>query len=66
MRGNPLTAVSISTRRPVHPVHPDGYRTLDPSYRAHSRGQLDPYAAQPQVASTASACIFTSFLVFRL
>ncbi|XP_037545523.1 catenin delta-1 isoform X2 [Nematolebias whitei] len=31
------------------PVHPDGYRTLDPSYRAPSRNQLDPYAAQPQV-----------------
>ncbi|XP_068177475.1 catenin delta-1 isoform X2 [Antennarius striatus] len=31
------------------PVHPDGYRTLDPNYRAHSRTQLDPYAAQPQV-----------------
>ncbi|XP_020796920.1 catenin delta-1 isoform X1 [Boleophthalmus pectinirostris] len=31
------------------PVHPDGYRTLDPNYRAQSRGQLDPYAAQPQV-----------------
>uniref|UniRef100_A0A8C6T081 Catenin (cadherin-associated protein), delta 1 n=1 Tax=Neogobius melanostomus TaxID=47308 RepID=A0A8C6T081_9GOBI len=31
------------------PVHPDGYRTLDPSYRAPSRGHLDPYAAQPQV-----------------
>lgn len=31
------------------PVHPDGYRTLDPSYRAPSRGRLDPYAAQPQV-----------------
>ncbi|KAK7929702.1 hypothetical protein WMY93_006097 [Mugilogobius chulae] len=31
------------------PVHPDGYRTLDTNYRAQSRGQLDPYAAQPQV-----------------
>ncbi|XP_017287943.1 catenin delta-1 isoform X3 [Kryptolebias marmoratus] len=31
------------------PVHPDGYRTLDPSYRAPSRNQMDPYAAQPQV-----------------
>lgn len=39
----------FSTRRPVHP---DGYRTLDPSYRAHSRNQLDPYAAQPQVGPT--------------
>uniref|UniRef100_A0A667WJX4 Catenin delta 1 n=1 Tax=Myripristis murdjan TaxID=586833 RepID=A0A667WJX4_9TELE len=27
----------------------DRYRTLDPSYRAPSRNQLDPYAAQPQV-----------------
>lgn len=36
----------------TRPVHPDGYRTLDPSYRAHSRNQLDPYAAQPQVCST--------------
>lgn len=39
----------ISTSRPVHP---DGYRTLDPNYRSHSRNQLDPYAAQPQVCST--------------
>lgn len=52
LRDNHLTADSISTCRPVHPVHPDGYRTLDPSYRAHSRSQLDPYAAQPQVGST--------------
>ncbi|XP_029707303.1 catenin delta-1 isoform X1 [Takifugu rubripes] len=41
--------------RPVHPVHPDGYRTLDTSYRAHSRNQLDPYAAQPQVGRMGSA-----------
>uniref|UniRef100_A0A673YTE4 Catenin delta 1 n=1 Tax=Salmo trutta TaxID=8032 RepID=A0A673YTE4_SALTR len=27
----------------------DGYRTLDSGYRAPSRQQLDPYAAQPQV-----------------
>uniref|UniRef100_A0A096LUU1 Catenin delta 1 n=1 Tax=Poecilia formosa TaxID=48698 RepID=A0A096LUU1_POEFO len=33
------------------PVHADGYRTLDPSYRAPSRNQLDPYAAQPQLSS---------------
>ncbi|XP_024115640.1 catenin delta-1 [Oryzias melastigma] len=32
------------------PVHPDGYRTLDPSFKASSRNQLDSYAAQPQVA----------------
>uniref|UniRef100_A0A667WJY0 Catenin delta 1 n=1 Tax=Myripristis murdjan TaxID=586833 RepID=A0A667WJY0_9TELE len=37
------------------PVHPDGYRTLDPSYRAPSRNQLDPYAAQPQVGRMGSA-----------
>ncbi|XP_041640551.1 catenin delta-1 isoform X3 [Cheilinus undulatus] len=37
------------------PVHPDGYRTLDPNYRAHSRNQLDPYAAQPQVGRMGSA-----------
>lgn len=52
LSGNHLTAHCVSTCRPVHPVHPDGYRTLDPSYRAHSRNQLDPYAAQPQVGST--------------
>ncbi|RVE75833.1 hypothetical protein OJAV_G00002850 [Oryzias javanicus] len=34
------------------PVHPDGYRTLDPSFRAPSRNQLDPYGAQPQVGRT--------------
>ncbi|XP_056152402.1 catenin delta-1-like isoform X1 [Lampris incognitus] len=27
----------------------DGYRTLDSGYRAPSRQQIDPYAAQPQV-----------------
>ncbi|XP_072295864.1 catenin delta-1-like isoform X2 [Eucyclogobius newberryi] len=27
----------------------DGYRTLDSGYRAPSRQQMDPYAAQPQV-----------------
>ncbi|XP_004066190.2 catenin delta-1 [Oryzias latipes] len=37
------------------PVHPDGYRTLDPSFKAHSRNQLDPYAAQPQVGRIGSA-----------
>lgn len=35
----------ISFPRPV-----DGYRTLDSGYRAPSRQQLDPYAAQPQVS----------------
>lgn len=28
----------------------DGYRTLDSGYRAPSRQQIDPYAAQPQVS----------------
>uniref|UniRef100_A0AAV2MLL6 Catenin delta-1 n=1 Tax=Knipowitschia caucasica TaxID=637954 RepID=A0AAV2MLL6_KNICA len=28
----------------------DGYRTLDSGYRAPSRQQMDPYAAQPQVS----------------
>ncbi|KAK0137172.1 Catenin delta-1 [Merluccius polli] len=31
----------------------DGYRTLDSGYRAPSRQQMDPYAAQPQVARVA-------------
>uniref|UniRef100_A0AAZ3R5G1 Catenin (cadherin-associated protein), delta 1 n=1 Tax=Oncorhynchus tshawytscha TaxID=74940 RepID=A0AAZ3R5G1_ONCTS len=34
---------------------PDGYRTLDSGYRAISRNQLDPYAAQPQVGRMGSA-----------
>ncbi|XP_076583960.1 catenin delta-1 isoform X2 [Chaetodon auriga] len=42
------------------PVHPDGYRTLDPNYRAHSRNQLDPYAAQPQVGRMGSAMELSS------
>ncbi|KAM3624220.1 uncharacterized protein V6R79_020738 [Siganus canaliculatus] len=42
------------------PVHPDGYRTLDPNYRAHSRTQLDPYAAQPQVGRMGSALELSS------
>ncbi|KAI3352769.1 hypothetical protein L3Q82_019353, partial [Scortum barcoo] len=42
------------------PVHPDGYRTLDPNYRAHSRNQLDPYAAQPQVGRMGSALELSS------
>ncbi|XP_051239879.1 catenin delta-1 isoform X1 [Dicentrarchus labrax] len=42
------------------PVHPDGYRTLDPSYRAHSRNHLDPYAAQPQVGRMGSAMELSS------
>ncbi|XP_008405914.1 catenin delta-1 isoform X2 [Poecilia reticulata] len=42
------------------PVHADGYRTLDPSYRAPSRNQLDPYAAQPQVGRMGSALELSS------
>ncbi|XP_029295554.1 catenin delta-1 isoform X2 [Cottoperca gobio] len=42
------------------PVHPDGYRTLDPSYRATSRNQLDHYAAQPQVGRMGSAMELSS------
>ncbi|XP_008293376.1 catenin delta-1 isoform X2 [Stegastes partitus] len=38
----------------------DGYRTLDPSYRAPSRNQLDPYAAQPQVGRMGSALELSS------
>ncbi|XP_056593108.1 catenin delta-1 isoform X1 [Triplophysa dalaica] len=33
----------------------DGYRTIDSAYRTHSRPQLDPYAAQPQVGRLGSA-----------
>lgn len=36
---------SVFSPRPV-----DTYRTLDSGYRAPSRQQLDPYAAQPQVS----------------
>ncbi|XP_056135450.1 catenin delta-1 isoform X2 [Lampris incognitus] len=46
------------------PVHPDGYRTLDPSYRAPSRNQLDPYAAQPQVGRMGSAMELSSLQRF--
>uniref|UniRef100_A0A672HYU9 Catenin (cadherin-associated protein), delta 1 n=1 Tax=Salarias fasciatus TaxID=181472 RepID=A0A672HYU9_SALFA len=38
----------------------DRYRTLDPSYRAPSRSQLDPYAAQPQVGPMGSAMELSS------
>ncbi|XP_069386602.1 catenin delta-1 isoform X2 [Paralichthys olivaceus] len=60
-RSGPPTDTYASLSRGGHmddryrPVHPDGYRTLDPSYRAPSRNQLDPYAAQPQVGRMASA-----------
>uniref|UniRef100_A0A8C2XM78 Catenin delta 1 n=1 Tax=Cyclopterus lumpus TaxID=8103 RepID=A0A8C2XM78_CYCLU len=45
-RGGPPSEAytSLSRGSPV-----DGYRTLDSGYRAPSRQQLDPYAAQPQV-----------------
>uniref|UniRef100_A0A672ZA52 Catenin (cadherin-associated protein), delta 1 n=1 Tax=Sphaeramia orbicularis TaxID=375764 RepID=A0A672ZA52_9TELE len=49
---------------PPRPVHPDGYRTLDPSYRAPSRTQLDPYAAQPQVGRMGSAMELSSIQRF--
>lgn len=40
-----FTSLVPFSTRPV-----DGYRTLDSGYRAPSRQQLDPYAAQPQVS----------------
>ncbi|XP_047222649.1 catenin delta-1 isoform X4 [Girardinichthys multiradiatus] len=60
-RGGPPSETYPSLSRGVRmddryrPVHPDGYRTLDPNYRAHNRNQLDPYAAQPQVGRLGSA-----------
>ncbi|XP_051993817.1 catenin delta-1-like isoform X4 [Xyrauchen texanus] len=56
------TSLSRGTRmddryRPV-----DGYRTLDSAYRAQSRPQLDPYAAQPQVGRMGSALEITGVL----
>ncbi|KAM8733497.1 catenin delta-1-like isoform 1-T2 [Acanthopagrus schlegelii] len=53
-RGGPPPDAYTSLSRGAHmddryrPV--DGYRTLDSGYRAPSRQQLDPYAAQPQVS----------------
>ncbi|XP_076594840.1 catenin delta-1-like isoform X2 [Chaetodon auriga] len=53
-RGGPPSETYTSLSRGSHmddryrPV--DGYRTLDSGYRAPSRQQLDPYAAQPQVS----------------
>uniref|UniRef100_A0A8C4H7C9 Catenin delta-1 n=1 Tax=Dicentrarchus labrax TaxID=13489 RepID=A0A8C4H7C9_DICLA len=53
-RGAPPSEAYTSLSRGSHmddryrPV--DGYRTLDSGYRAPSRQQLDPYAAQPQVS----------------
>ncbi|CAI5652269.1 unnamed protein product [Oreochromis niloticus] len=52
-RGGPPSEAYASLSRGSHmddryrPM--DGYRTLDSGYRAPSRQQLDPYAAQPQV-----------------
>uniref|UniRef100_A0A8C5DZ53 Catenin delta-1-like n=1 Tax=Gouania willdenowi TaxID=441366 RepID=A0A8C5DZ53_GOUWI len=52
-RGGPPSEAYTSLSRGSHmddryrPI--DGYRTLDSGYRAPSRQQLDPYAAQPQV-----------------
>uniref|UniRef100_A0A674NLP1 Catenin delta 1 n=1 Tax=Takifugu rubripes TaxID=31033 RepID=A0A674NLP1_TAKRU len=54
-RGGPPSEAYTSLSRGSHmddryrPV--DGYRTLDSGYRAPSRQQIDPYAAQPQVMS---------------
>ncbi|XP_068596092.1 catenin delta-1-like [Brachionichthys hirsutus] len=53
-RGAPPPEAYASLSRGLHmderyrPV--DGYRTLDSGYRAPSRQQMDPYAAQPQVS----------------
>uniref|UniRef100_A0A3Q4AIT2 Uncharacterized protein n=1 Tax=Mola mola TaxID=94237 RepID=A0A3Q4AIT2_MOLML len=53
-RGGPPSEAYTSLSRGSHmderyrPV--DSYRTLDSGYRAPSRQQLDPYAAQPQVS----------------
>lgn len=44
-----LKMLTLSFLIPSRPV--DGYRTLDSGYRAPSRQQIDPYAAQPQVMS---------------
>ncbi|XP_068607585.1 catenin delta-1 [Brachionichthys hirsutus] len=65
-RSGPPSETYTSLNRGAHmddryrPVHPDGYRTLDPNYRAHSRNQLDPYAAQPQVGRMGSAVELSS------
>uniref|UniRef100_H3D478 Catenin delta 1 n=1 Tax=Tetraodon nigroviridis TaxID=99883 RepID=H3D478_TETNG len=45
-RTGPPSEAYASLNRSAH--MDDRYRTLDPNYRAHSRSQLDPYAAQPQ------------------
>uniref|UniRef100_A0A8C5HH92 Catenin delta-1-like n=1 Tax=Gouania willdenowi TaxID=441366 RepID=A0A8C5HH92_GOUWI len=65
-RGGPPSEAYTSLSRGVRmddryrPVHADGYRTLDPNYRAPSRNQLDPYAAQPQVGRLGSAMELSS------
>ncbi|CAI5679167.1 catenin delta-1 isoform X4 [Oreochromis niloticus] len=65
-RTGPPSEVYTSLNRGAHmddryrPVHPDGYRTLDPNYRAPSRNQLDPYAAQPQVGPMGSGMELSS------
>uniref|UniRef100_A0A8C5E094 Catenin delta-1-like n=1 Tax=Gouania willdenowi TaxID=441366 RepID=A0A8C5E094_GOUWI len=46
-RGGPPSEAYTSLSRGSH--MDDRYRTLDSGYRAPSRQQLDPYAAQPQV-----------------
>uniref|UniRef100_A0A669F9L9 Catenin delta 1 n=1 Tax=Oreochromis niloticus TaxID=8128 RepID=A0A669F9L9_ORENI len=46
-RGGPPSEAYASLSRGSH--MDDRYRTLDSGYRAPSRQQLDPYAAQPQV-----------------
>uniref|UniRef100_A0A8C9WW62 Catenin delta 1 n=1 Tax=Sander lucioperca TaxID=283035 RepID=A0A8C9WW62_SANLU len=55
IHGSSFSPGSLSTEshfpRYLHYPRPvDGYRTLDSGYRAPSRQQLDPYAAQPQVS----------------
>ncbi|XP_030643965.1 catenin delta-1 [Chanos chanos] len=65
-RSGPTSETYASLNRGAHmdnryrPV--DGYRTLDPGYRSHSRPQLDPYAAQPQVGRMGSAMDLQRFV----
>uniref|UniRef100_A0A672IUV4 Catenin delta 1 n=1 Tax=Salarias fasciatus TaxID=181472 RepID=A0A672IUV4_SALFA len=47
-RGGPPSEAYTSLSRGSH--MDDRYRTLDSGYRAPSRQQMDPYAAQPQVS----------------
>ncbi|KAM9314366.1 catenin delta-1 isoform 2-T3 [Pholidichthys leucotaenia] len=68
--GGPPSEAYSSLSRGVHmddryrPVHQDGYRTLDPNFRAPSRGQIDPYAAQPQVRPMGSTEMLSSIQRF--